>query len=376
VHVSTPSIPFRMPASTRFARVLPAILFVLLAAPLLRAGETDGGKREPKRPRIARLLEAGRTAVGERYVWSDELVFHDWRIRKNWLTDEHWVISPDGERVTNGTFQQCQASLEIIKKRESLPRMSGKMVLLLHGLGESRKSLQSMSDFLKNSGGYNVAAVVYPGMYGEIGEYAESLDRILQNLDGVEEVYLVSHSLGSLVVRHYWQDQTDPTVGLAPDARIKRIVMISPINNGSGFGRILDSPQLLESFLGEAGQELSKTWQDFSRKLATPSCEFGVIANGKEDIADKPDEPISEVDRLNIEMAKLPGASDFVVTNGGHFLQPASKTVQAYTINFLRHGYFISADQRHPLPALDKQAVSPAADADKPALLDVPRLAP
>jgi pimeloyl-ACP methyl ester carboxylesterase len=368
--------PYRPPGSMRFARALPLIPFALLFAPVLCAGELNGGEREPRRPRIARLLEAGRTAVNERYVWSDELVFHDWRIRKNWLTDEHWVINPDGERVASGTYQQCQASLEIIKKKESLPEMSGKMVLLLHGLGESRKSLKSMSDFLENSGGYEVASVIYPGMYGEIGKYAESLDRILQHLDGVEEVYLVSHSLGSLVVRHYWQDQTDSTVGLAPDPRIKRIVMISPINNGSGFGRILNNPQLLESFLGEAGRELGKTWQDFSRKLATPSCEFGVIASSKDDVAGKPEGTVSKTDRLNVEMAKLPGASDFIVTNGGHFSQPASKTVQAYTINFLRHGYFVSADQRQPLPALDKQAASATADAPAPKLLDVPRLAP
>lgn len=287
---------------------------------------------------------------GGQYLWADELLFHKWRIQRNFLTGHCRLLDGEDRRHARGTFEACLAKLDEIKREQKLPPMKGKAVLILHGLGDSRVHAEPMAEYLADEGGYVTFCVGYPSLFNDIGADAQALASVIKHLDGIEEINLVGHSMGNLVIRHYLGDQTDPAKGLTPDPRIKRIVMIAPPNNGSELAEQYGDNPAFVIGLGIAGQELGKRWQELAPKLATPACEFGIIAGGKGD--DSGLLPVLKGDNdgvVTVASTRLPGARDFIVLRRLHFFMLDSRQVMRYTLQFLKDGYFVAADKRQPI---------------------------
>ena len=57
---------------------------------------------------------------------------------------------------------------------------------------------------------------------------------------------------------------------------------------------------------------------------------------------------------VSIEETRLPGANDFVVLPVLHSLIMDDPNTREYTLRFLWHGYFVSKDERTPIP-LERQ---------------------
>ena len=55
---------------------------------------------------------------------------------------------------------------------------------------------------------------------------------------------------------------------------------------------------------------------------------------------------------LEVQTTRLSGVSDFLVVPTPHSGMLQSAEVMRYTLNFLQHGCFVSADQRRPIPAV------------------------
>ena len=146
-------------------------------------------------------------------------------------------------RHASGTYDECLAALEQIKHDRHLPPMKGKAVVVLHGLGRSRASMDSLCQYLREKGGYEVFNVEYPSTQYDMAEHARSLRHIIDNLHGIEEINFVGHSMGNIVIRHYLGDlaRQDPTKqspnAAAADRRAKarfgRFVMLAPPNQGA-----------------------------------------------------------------------------------------------------------------------------------------------
>ena len=95
---------------------------------------------------------------------------------------------------------------------------------------------------------------------------------------------------------------------------------------------------------------LARQWKALEEKLATPACEFGILAGGRGTA--KGYNPWLGQDNdmvVSVESTRLPGATDFAVLPVLHTLMMDDATVQQYTLNFLRHGYFVAPDERHPI---------------------------
>ena len=92
--------------------------------------------------------------------------------------------------------------------------MRGKAVLLLHGLAAPAWSLQLLARHLHKHAGYEVFVVEYSSLRSTIDDQARSLASIINHLDGIEEINLVGHSMGNIVIRRYLAgDKTPRTVG-------------------------------------------------------------------------------------------------------------------------------------------------------------------
>ncbi len=101
---------------------------------------------------------------------------------------------------------------------------------------------------------------------------------------------------------------------------------------------------------GQSGQQLGRQWKELERNLATPDCEFAIIAGGKNN--DKGYNPLLSGDNdgtISVESAKLAGARDFIVLPVLHTFIMNDAKVQELTLQFLQKGYFISEAERHPL---------------------------
>ncbi len=299
----------------------------------------------------AKLNVPGKT-FGGKQLWTDEVIFHDWRIQRHVWTGHHRLLDDKDYRRAWGTLEQCNGRLDELKNELQLQPMQGKIVIALHGLLRSRESMAEIGDYLKEHGDYTVLKFSYASSRNELDKHARSFASVVRNLGPeVTEINLVAHSLGNLVIRHYLGDQTDPRTGAQPDPRIKRIVMLAPPNNGAEFARKFAKNTIFKTVWGTSGLELANEWEKLEQRLAIPACQFGIIAGGKGEESGR--NPLLTGDDdfvVTIAETRLPGATDFAILPVLHSSIMNEDTVQQRALSFFQHGYFVSADQRQPIP--------------------------
>ncbi len=293
-------------------------------------------------------------------AWSDELLFHQWRIQRHVHDEQCRLVDEDGDTQLKGSFDDCLARLELVKQEQELPPMRGKGVVLLHGLAAPCWSMKQLGRYLHKHGGYEVFPMDYSSLRSSVDDHARSLASVIRHLKGIESIDLVGHSMGNIVIRRYLAGDPSPHQGWRPDPRIRRIVMIAPPNNGSIAATKLADLRVYQKIFGEAGQQLGVGWEDLESRLTTPKTEFGIIAGGMRNrVGMSPFLlPGDDDGRITVETTRLPGATDFLVVPALHELIAHDPRVLRHTLQFLENGYFVSAAER--------QAIPPAPIAERP----------
>ena len=212
--------------------------------------------------------------LGGKQFWTDQFVYRNWRIQQNALTRHCRLLDSQNYRRAWGSYATCLRKFELLKEAKSIQPLSGKAVVLLHGLGRTRSSMSQLAKHFEAKGHISIN-VEYASTRASIKDHALALNRIINQLEGVEEIRFVGHSLGNIVFRYYLKEFTSSTQG---DPRIQSSVMIAPPNNGTHLGRLLNRTGLFGLFTGLSGKELAGDWDKFSEKLATPEHRFGVVA--------------------------------------------------------------------------------------------------
>jgi pimeloyl-ACP methyl ester carboxylesterase len=340
---------------------LASSFFGVLGSAQLALGQQPAGHSTREKDMNARgPLNVVFPTWGGKQLWADQLVYFDWRIQQNVLTGHHRLLDGEDRRQGWGTFKQCQARLTKIRQERNLPPMQGPAIIVLHGLFRTRGSMAKMAEYLRQAGDYTVLRMGYPTTRGKIADHAQTLASVVKHLEGITEINFVAHSLGNLVIRHYLADSTDAERGLSPDARIKRIVMVGAPNRGAQLAERFVPIDFTKQIAGPAAWELAAGWKELAPHLATPACEFGVLAggngkeNGRNPFLDGDDDLV-----VSVESTRLPGASDFRLLPVYHTTMMNDPTVQKYTLEFIRHGYFESADTRQPIVEVAAKPVAP-----------------
>jgi hypothetical protein len=130
------------------------------------------------------------------------------------------------------------------------------------------------------------------------------------------------------------------------------MVMLGPPNQGSELATHLAGSRLAKFLGGGALHEIAKNWLDLEQRLATPRFEFGIIAGGTG--RNKRRNPLLNGDNdfvVTVASTRLAGAKDFLVLPVWHTTMMDDPKVQECSERFLTHGYFLSAEQCHPLGA-------------------------
>ena len=300
---------------------------------------------------VSRVPLVAAPTLGGRQFWTDQLFFHGWRIQRNEVTGHCRLLDGKNRRHVRGSLDRCQEALRKIRDKKQLPPMEGKAVVLMHGLARARSSMQPMARFLHRKGDYETFNVSYASTRADIRAHAESLAKILDSLQGIDEINFVAHSLGNLVIRYYLNEWTSPSDGRLPDQRIHRIVMLGPPNGGARIAESIGRNRLFEFIAGSSGKQIASEWAELETRLAVPTCQFGIVAGrrGRNPLLQGEDDLV-----VRVEETRLAGAHDFVVMPVFHSSMMYGKQVQEFTLRFLQEGYFKTELERHPIPAIQE----------------------
>lgn len=328
-----------------------------LASESPKQAEPEPAASSPPRPKVRytdgrlRINRPAKTLGGVQ-LWGDELWYLGWRIQRHVATGHCRLLDPDNRREDWGSFERCQATLERIKVERDLPPLSGRAVILLHGLGGWHSTMNPLARYIEDNGPFLAVNVTYPSTRADLTAHARQLASVIDHLQGVEEINFVCHSLGNVVLRRYLKDQADRPRTQNAHPPIKRIVMVAPPNHGSRRAGKWSDRELFVAVLGASAVQLGSNWSDLEKQLALPQCEFGIIAGGRGDDRGYSSRlPGDDDNTISVATTRLEGARDFTVVPVWHSFLLFSPTVQRYSLQFLEHGYFTTESQRSPIAA-------------------------
>ena len=214
-------------------------------------------------------------------------------------------------------------------------------VVLLHGLARISNSMGELESKLSRAG-FSVINVEYPSLkHGIETLSAEAVGQGIQDcLDKhSESIHFVTHSLGGILVRHYFEKQSLSKLG--------RVVMLGPPNQGTKLvDRLMGFPGF--SLLGPTASRLGTRPDSILHKLGPVSYEVGVIA-GRRNITPmgyfwlgRPNDSI-----VTVESTRVEGMSDHIILPVTHTFMMRNNKVIDHTINFLKFGRFIRNDKNN-----------------------------
>lgn len=216
------------------------------------------------------------------------------------------------------------------------PLLASECVILLHGLLRTSSSMLELESAL-NDTGFHVVNIDYPSRQKPIEELAPlAIDAGLSLCHEAKTtaVNFVTHSLGGILVRQYYQ--------LHDPAKIHRVVMLGPPNQGSEVvDKLRDLPGF-ELLNGPAGLQLGTDDASIPKNLGPVNFELGVIA-GTESInlltmAFMPDPNDGAV---TLQNTQVEGMCSFIALPTTHVFMMKNDEVIKQVIHFLQNGRFI-----------------------------------
>ena len=283
----------------------------------------------------------GLPTAGGRISWTDEVIHGQWRIQKHTVNNRYRLLDPHERRMAYGTFEQCFAELNRRRDTGQIAPMTTSVVLVIHGLGGSRSIMEDIAKHLRDAGNLQVISFGYASSQGLIQDHAVALESVLRNLHSVQQVSVVAHSMGNLVVRKMLfnlESQGNPM-----PIQFVRMVMISPPNHGVELADGIGQRRLFQLASGEVINQFARhrDWPQLEQQLATPDFAFGIIAGGRGNdrgylsLIDGDDDGL-----LSLETQQLDGATEFLQTGGFHQLMTHYPSVQQATLSYLQTGHF------------------------------------
>ncbi len=294
----------------------------------------------------------------EALVWTDLAIRHDWRLQRHSEGGHCRILDPADGTMRAGSEEECRRAFTAFESDGTIPGQDGPTVILLHGLGEGRDSMMPLAKHLQNALDTNVICFGYASVQADLDSHATALAAVVAGLPR-GPVSFVGHSLGNIVVRRW--------LAMAGDEqrkRVHRVVMLGPPNQGSQLARMAAGIWGLANHVKGSTRELVFDWAKVAPGLATPACDFGIVAGGRGDDAgysmllEGDDDAVVCVDET-----RLPGAHDFLLLPVHHAAMMKDPAVQRATVSFLQTGRFAAAD---PSPVAASPADPPAAEAGLP----------
>ncbi|HYE08005.1 MAG TPA: hypothetical protein VEL07_20980 [Planctomycetota bacterium] len=267
--------------------------------------------------------------LGGMQCWADLFSERGWRIQRNIVTGHCRLLDDRDRRHAWGDVAACRATYEWTRVARGLAPPRDDLVILLHGLGRSRRSLARVAAALGRAD-RDVVAMSYPSTRAGVAEHAQRLAALIAGMRGVRRVSFVTHSLGALVVRE--------ALAHVPGDRVAadRLCMIFPPNRGSDRALAWSGTLLFQLLCGPAGADATPMG---ARAIPPPSCRFAIIAGGRGDgVGRNRRIPGDDDGTVAVAETMLDGADEHVVLDVGHTVGMGDPRVVAAVVRYLDGG--------------------------------------
>lgn len=213
------------------------------------------------------------------------------------------------------------------------PVAQGACAILLHGLGRSDGSMETLAKALEKAD-FQVVNVDYPSTVYPIETLAgQSIAPALDQCKPGNQVHFVTHSMGGILVRHYLSRVTLSNLG--------RVVMLGPPNKGSEVVDALGEVPGFHAIMGDAGLQLGTGEESVPNQLGAANFEVGIIA-GTRSINPVLSQIIPDTDdgKVSVASTRLEGMRDHLQMPVTHVFMMQNDEVIKQVIYFLHHGRF------------------------------------
>jgi hypothetical protein len=236
-------------------------------------------------------------------LWADTRWRDGWRAQRRWDGQGHRLLNPGGRIVCRGSLAECEQALD-----NGCPACApaDHLVVLLHGLGRTRRSLARLDRALMDAG-FTTARLDYPSTRKPIEEHAATVAELLDHVPTPTKLSFASHSLGGLIVRQLL------TYDAPWRSAIERIVMVAPPNRGASLAASLDRGSVMRGILGPSYGQIAR---GFATTLPVPDVPVAIFAG---DVAGLPGDGLVTVDETRLEGASehhiVPAIHTFVMNH-------------------------------------------------------------
>lgn len=208
---------------------------------------------------------------GGKQYWEDVFFYQKWRIqrhykRKNFRLLDNWDICR-----AKGGFETCRKAFVKYIEACEIPRQSGEMVIMLHGLGQTKSMFRPIWRRLTGAG-YHVAALNYPSTKKSMRKHLQQLNFFLSHCEDIHTVSFITYGSGALLLRRLLTETDD----WKENFRLGRIININPTNCGSDLYEILSRYTVFNKIFGPMLKECSTSKAKGVAKIPHTS-ELGLI---------------------------------------------------------------------------------------------------
>jgi hypothetical protein len=278
------------------------------------------------------MTARGPRTLGGAQLWSDVRAWRGYRVQSFALAPaRHRLLAPDNTALLTGTRAACvDAFDEVLGTLPLDPERE--LVVLLHGLGRTSRSLRVLRRHLQGAG-YATLALDYASTRGDVTEHAARVAEVLAALPARQATSFVTHSLGGIVARTLLATHATEVAHLAP----RRLFMIAPPSQGASFAARLDSAAFRAVF-GPSGQRMASVHRgDAPEAVPAPRVPFGIVAGslrggrGANPLLRGDDDGV-----VAVREAQLPGAALFALVESPHTFIMDHPDTLAHCVEFLR----------------------------------------
>jgi hypothetical protein len=245
-------------------------------------------------------------------------------------------FTTDKEKMILRVIQWCVLIFAIMENAMGEVRDTQKEgVVLLHGLSRTAGSMEKMRLHLEQRG-YVVLNQGYASRSGSVSDLAARIMGKVHESEALaacEVVHFVTHSLGGILLRSYFEEHNYNKLG--------RVVMLGPPNQGSEVVDKMKGYGVFRWITGEAGGQLGTEEQSEPNQLGPIPFELGVIAGDRSInwinsmMIDGDDDG-----KVSIERTKVEGMKQHIVVHASHPFLMKKREVMEQTAHFLEHGRF------------------------------------